>query len=45
MNCDGEVIHPGQIINILQKKEKNAKNAKKTIDNFPYQKYNLLVMQ
>ena len=22
MNCDGEVIHPGQIINILQKKEK-----------------------
>ena len=28
MNCDGEVIHPGQIINILQKKEKMQKMQK-----------------
>ena len=45
MDCEGEVIPPGQVINILQKKGENAKNAKKTIDNFPYRKYNLLVMQ
>ena len=28
MDCEGEVIPPGQVINILQKKGENAKNAK-----------------
>ena len=31
MDCEGEVIPPGQVINILQKKGENAKNAKKLL--------------
>jgi len=31
MDCEGEVIPPRQVINILQKKGENAKNAKKLL--------------